>query len=84
MSVVTKMRILKREGEEGRRRDGEREQAAEHRSQKERELWDCSQGYRAKPGSVERQCKGGAQRQREREQEKEKGEVGQCKYIQYE
>ncbi len=44
-------------------KDGERgkrgEEAAEHPSQRRRGLWGCSQGYRAKPGSVERQCEGG-------------------------
>lgn len=64
-------------------------QAAEHPSQKERGLWGCSQGYRAKPGSVERQSEGrgeGREREREtdREREKEKWEGGQCRYREYE
>lgn len=74
VSQMEKTRELKtEEQEEGRgRRDGEREQAAEHPSQKERGLWGCSRGYRAKPGSVERQSEGGGG-QREREREDEKG-----------
>ena len=84
----------------GRGRELERgEQAAEHPSQKERGLWGCSQGYRAKPGSVERQSEGGeggseseSKREREREREaergergekKRKGEGGRCRYVLY-
>lgn len=73
---MEKTRELKTEKEEGRRRDREREQAAEHPSQKERGLWGCSQGYRAKPGSVERQGEGG-RGQRERDgKNKKKGKRG--------
>lgn len=67
-----------KKGETGReRRQGE--QAAEHPSRKERGLWSCFQGYRAKPGSVQRQSKRGRGGTKESEREREKGGGEQIK-----
>ena len=82
MSAMSQTEGNKRIKDRGRGRELEREeQAAEHPSQKERGLWGCSQGYRAKPGSVERQSDGGRgaarAREREAEREAERGERGE-------
>lgn len=52
MSAMSQTEKKRQEIEDGRGRDGEREQAADRPSQKERIVWGCSQGYRAKPESA--------------------------------